>query len=61
MKARCDLIAGGCNTVYQGFNVAKDPDGNTIAAYPCANQILIYDIAKVKVTCSLSCFAKRVN
>ena len=53
---RCDFITGGCNTVYEGIDFNGD-----LIAYPCANQILIYHTNSVKVTCSLSCFEKRVN
>lgn len=61
MSINCELIAGGCNTVYNGFDISKDPTFSTIVAYPCSNQILIYDVIKTRVICSLSCFEQRVN
>lgn len=53
---QCDFITGGCNTVYEGFDFVGD-----LIAYPCSNQILIYNIRLVRTVCSLSSFEKRVN
>ena len=61
MNINCELIAGGCNSVYNGLNLSSFENFKQYAAYPCSNQILIYNLQKIKVEASLSVFDKRVN
>lgn len=58
MNFQCELIAGGCNAVYNGLSLLP---GDNCAVYPCANAAMIYDLKKVKVEGSLGVFEKRVN
>ncbi|CAK71431.1 unnamed protein product (macronuclear) [Paramecium tetraurelia] len=55
------FISGGCNSVYNGLDVCQFEPNSHLIAFPCSNQILVYDIEKLKVIYSYSTFNKRVN
>ncbi|CAD8071421.1 unnamed protein product [Paramecium sonneborni] len=55
------FISGGCNSVYNGLDVCQFEPNQHLIAYPCSNQILVYDIEKLKIIYSYSIFNKRVN
>ncbi|CAK66877.1 unnamed protein product (macronuclear) [Paramecium tetraurelia] len=55
------FISGGCNSVYNGLDVCQFEENQHLIAFPCSNQILVYDIKKLKIIYSYSIFNKRVN
>ncbi|CAD8065666.1 unnamed protein product [Paramecium sonneborni] len=55
------FISGGCNSVYNGLDVCQFEPNQNLIAFPCSNQILVYDIEKLKIIYSYSTFNKRVN
>ena len=61
MSINCSFIGGGCNALYSAIGFCHDSRFNNLVAYPCANQVIIYDVNKVRALLSLSCFEKRVN
>lgn len=52
------LISGGCNSVYHGLDWLAAP---SLIAYPCANQVLIYDPKLAKVAFSYSFSQSKLN